>query len=162
DAVHGNEPGDLYLVPPPRRPYASEIGADPGRLRIGLLTRSPYGDTHHECVGAAEAAARLLASLGHIVEPGWPEALFDAEVPRQTGALWSVMTAKDVLELATMLGRPVTADDVEPYTWASAERARRYSGADYLLADEMQQLYARRLSAWWSSDFDLLLTPTST
>jgi amidase len=161
DAVHGNEPGDLYTLPPPARPYAAEVGADPGRLRIGLLTRAPFGDTPRACVDAAESAARLLTSLGHIVEPDWPAALFDADVPRQTGALWSVMTAKDVLELAALLGRPVTADDVEPYTWATAERARRYSGADYLLATEVQQDYARRVASWWSSGDQLLLTPTA-
>ena len=162
DAVHGNEPGDLYLLAPPPRAYAADVGADPGRLRIGLLTRSPFGDTHRECVAAADAAARLLASLGHRVEPAWPEGLFDPEMPRQTGALWSVMTAKDLLDLAALLGRPVTAEDVEPYTWATAERAKRYSGADYLLASEAQQAYARRVASWWSTGYDLLLTPTAT
>jgi amidase len=161
DLVHGSAPGDLYSLPPPARSYASEVGADPGRLRIGVLTRAPFGDTHPECVAAAESAARMLASLGHRVEPAWPEALFDVEVPRQTGALWSVMTAKDLLELAQLIGRPVTADDVEPYTWATAERAKRYSGADYLLASEVQQLYALRVAAWWSTGYDLLLTPTA-
>jgi amidase len=162
DAVHGNEAGDLYLLAPPPHAYAADVGADPGRLRIGLLTRAPFGDTHRECVAAADAAARLLTSLGHRVEPAWPEGLFDPEMPRQTGALWSVMTAKDLLDLAALLGRPVTAEDVEPYTWATAERAKRYSGADYLLASEAQQAYARRVASWWSTGYDLLLTPTAT
>jgi amidase len=162
DAVHGNEPGDLYVLAPPARPYATEVGADPGRLRIGLLTRAPYGDVHAECVAAAEAAARLLGSLGHTLEPAWPPALFDEQMPRRTQALWSVGSAKDLLDLAEMLGRPVTADDVEPYTWATAEYAKRFSGADYLLASEAQQEYAARVARWWTTGYDLLLTPTAT
>ena len=162
DAVHGNEAGDLYLLPPPARPYASEVGADAGRLRIGLLTRAPYGDVHAECVAAVESAARLLAGLGHTLEPAWPEALFDEQVPRRTQALWAVGTAKDLLDLAEMLGRPVSAADVEPYTWATAAYAARFSGADYLLASEIQQEYALRIARWWATGYDLLLTPTST
>jgi amidase len=162
DAVHGVEPGDLFILAPPARPYAAEVGTLPGRLRIGLLTRAPMGDVQAECVAGAETAARLLGSLGHTVEAAWPEALFDEQVPRLTGALWSVSTAKDLLDLAALLGRPVTADDVEPYTWATAEHAKRYSGADYLLASEVQQEYAGRVARWWASGYDLLLTPTST
>ena len=38
DAVHGPAPGDPYVAPPPERPYIEEVGADPGKLRIGLIT----------------------------------------------------------------------------------------------------------------------------
>jgi amidase len=51
---------------------------------------------------------------------------------------------------------------VEPYTWATVELAKRFSGADYALACEVQQEYAARVARWWSSGYDLLLTPTST
>ncbi|MGH7790594.1 MAG: amidase, partial [Candidatus Binatia bacterium] len=60
DCVHGAAPGDLYVAPPPARPYAQEVGAAPGRLRIGLLTRAPHAETHAQCVAAADGAARLL------------------------------------------------------------------------------------------------------
>jgi amidase len=106
DAVHGNEPGDLYVLAPPARPFAQEVGADPGRLRIGLLSHAPNASVHAECVAAVESAARLLAELGHSVEPAWPEALFDEEVPRRTGALWAVGLAVVLLRVAEMLGRP--------------------------------------------------------
>jgi amidase len=38
DAVAGSMPGDLFVAPPPHRPYREEPGRDPGRLRVGLLT----------------------------------------------------------------------------------------------------------------------------
>jgi amidase len=162
DAVRGNEPGDLYVLAPPARPYAVEAGTPPAALRIGLLTRAPHAELHPECAAAADAAARLLTDLGHTVEPAGPQALFDPDVARRTGALWAVDTAKDMLVLAEQLGRPLTADDVEPYTWATAELAKRFSGAGYLHALELQQEYAARVAAWWRTGFDLLLTPTTT
>jgi amidase len=39
DAAAGEMPGDPYVAPPAARPYATQVGADVGRLRIGLLPR---------------------------------------------------------------------------------------------------------------------------
>ena len=38
DACAGPAPGDPYTAPPPARPWRDEVGADPGRLRIGFRT----------------------------------------------------------------------------------------------------------------------------
>ncbi len=68
-------PGEPYVAPARARAYTEELGADPGRLRIGLMTSPPGAqfEAHPDCVAAAEAAARLLESLGHHVEPGYPD-----------------------------------------------------------------------------------------
>ncbi len=109
----------------------------------------------------SSARREHLAALGHHVEAGWPEALFDADIGPRTAALWAVDTAHCVADVARLLGRPVTADDVEPYTWATAEYAKRFSGAEYVDALCAQQDYAVRVARWWSGGWDLLLTPTS-
>src|SRR5437016_272221 len=59
DVLAGYEPGDPHTAPPPRRPFAAERGADPGRLRIGILVRLPgeIAPTHPDCRAAAESAA---------------------------------------------------------------------------------------------------------
>ena len=44
DATSGPDLGDPYWAPPPARPFLAEVGADPGRLRIGYTTRTPDGD----------------------------------------------------------------------------------------------------------------------
>ena len=82
DMAAGPCPGDLHTPPQPLRPYRQEVGADPGRLRVGLLTSAPDPAvaTHPECVVAAEGAARLLQSLGHRVEPQYPPALADPDI----------------------------------------------------------------------------------
>ena len=70
DAIAGPEPTSPYWAPPPARPFAAEVGAPPGRLRIAL-TKRPFVTTvapHADCAAAADDAARLLADLGHDVE----------------------------------------------------------------------------------------------
>src|SRR3954452_13386961 len=68
DATAGPGPGDLAVAPPPRRPFVDEVGADAGRLRIGVLAKNPNGELHADCVAAVRAAATLLESLGHDVD----------------------------------------------------------------------------------------------
>ena len=71
DAVHGPAAGEPYFAPAPTGPYSDDVGADPGRLRIGLLVTAEAAgvEVHHDCVVAAAEAGRLLESLGHVV---WP------------------------------------------------------------------------------------------
>ena len=47
DCVNGPMTGDPYVAPPPSRPYAAEVGADPGSLRVGFVERQPDGEALH-------------------------------------------------------------------------------------------------------------------
>jgi amidase len=161
-------PGDPYTAPPPTRPYASEVGADPGRLRIGLRTTSPaaMAETDPECVAAAEDAARLLESLGHTVEPVSPAALDETEL---LGLFLVVLTTHvmwDVGELARIAGREIGPDDVEPLTWTYYEMGKEHTALAYLNAITEAHRWTRRVASWFSgpreptTGFDVLLTPT--
>ena len=44
DVMAGYETGDPYWAPPPERPFAEEVGAEPGALRIALTTTPPLID----------------------------------------------------------------------------------------------------------------------
>src|SRR5205085_1876118 len=72
--------------------YVEEVGADPGRLRIGLMTAPPgeQFETHPECVAAAEVTARALERLGHSVEPTRPDAIDDPEYVETFLLRWTV------------------------------------------------------------------------
>ena len=77
DVIAGYEPGDPWWMPSPERPFADEVGEEPGRLRIAFTSTPPY-DTpvDPDCVRAVESAATLLARLGHeVVEatPPWTD-----------------------------------------------------------------------------------------
>jgi len=139
------------------------VGADPGHLRIGILTAVPGGASvvHPDCVAAAEATGRLLESHGHTVEVSYPTALDD---PAYTGhfiTMWAAGNAWSLDYWGRKVGRPVTEADVEPLTWALAEIGRGTTAADWLTAREWLQANARASAAWWADDgFDLLLTTT--
>ncbi|HVA41968.1 MAG TPA: amidase, partial [Acidimicrobiales bacterium] len=162
DAVAGPVPGDPYAAPPPARPYREEVGADPGRLRIGVQTTAPGGvATHSDCVTAAEAAGRLLESLGHRVEASRIPALDHPDYSQKFVLVWSSGTAYDLDHYwPSRLGRSITQDDVEPLTWALAELGRSHSAADFLAAREWLQSNSRQVAAWFEDGYDLLVTPT--
>jgi amidase len=161
DAVHGNEPGDLFVQVPPARPYRDELGADPGPLRVGLLTHARGATVHPECRAAAERTARRLEALGHRVEPAWPSALFEEERALRTLAFGPLEYRMCLRTLASLLGRAARRDDVEPYLWTLAGlEAPAVTAEDYLEAAEWRQGWASRVAAWWAGGFDLLLTPT--
>ena len=162
DAVHGMEPGDPYTAPDPARPYLDELGADPGRLRIGLMTQSPGGavTVHPDCVAAAEAAGALLESLGHSLEVSHPKALDDPDYTGHFITNWAAGAAWNLDYWSRRTGTDVTQADVEPLTWALAEVGRSGSAADWLWAREWLQVNARDIAAWWTEGHDLLVTPT--
>jgi amidase len=162
DVASGPCPGDLHAPPLPARPYLQEVGADPGGLRIGLMTSAPDPSvpTDPECVAAAEETARLLESLGHSVEPAYPAALADPEISRAFLPCYGTWTATELEWWGQLLGRPLTQDDVEPHTWAVAEVGRGVSGVQFVAALEAVHQYSARVQRWWTEGWDLLLTPT--
>jgi amidase len=163
DAVHGPVPGDPYAAPPPARPYIEEVGADPGRMRIGLMTTPPGGafDTHPECVAAAESAAAALEELGHHVEPSHPKEMDDPEQVPNFLVRWTAGVDWNLKYWSAKIGRELGKDDVEPCTWVLAEQGRTHSAGDLMRALELSEASSRRVAAWWADDgFDLLLTPT--
>ena len=164
DALHGDVPGQLLVAPPPAGRYVDEVGADPGRLRIGLLADSAVFDgappTDPDCVAGARQTAALLESLGHQVEPAWPGALLDMKARRATGATWAGGGANEYNLFVAQTGREPTEEDVEPFTWARWQRAQTISLREYLNAANAQQEWALDVVHWWS-EYDLLLTPTT-
>ena len=162
DAIAGRMPGDPYSAPPPARPYVREVGAAPGRLRIGVHITPPggLGACHPEAVAAAGRAAALLSSLGHHVDEAHPEALDDPDVARHFSTMYATNTAWLLDQLETYTGRAVTADDVDSLNWALAELGRACPATQLLDTIHWLHGYTRRVASWWESGFDLLLTPT--
>lgn len=160
DAVRGPGVGDTVIAPAPQRPYVGELGVDPGRLRIGLLDHRPLGgELHSDCVDATRAAAALLESLGHRVEPGFPAVLADADFPRRFAAQWATNMGVAVARIEATLGRPLAEHEVEPVDWAQAQYARHVNAVDFALSLAATVEFRRQAQGWWA-DHDLLLTPT--
>jgi amidase len=160
--LEGYVTGDYYTAPPPARPYLDEVGDATARLRIGIRTEAPaaVAPTDPACVAATEDAARLLESLGHTVEVASPAALDEAALIEAFSTIMFAALGAEILDIEALLGRPVTADDVEALTWMYVEMSRTITGAAYVQALHEAQRWTRRAVSWWADGFDLLLTPT--
>lgn len=163
DAVAGKGVGDPSWAPPPARPYAEEVGADPGSLRIGWVSEPPDGSatTDPEVALAVGRTAAALEGLGHRVERAFPASLADPSTVGHFLTCFGAWTAREIDRIGEMIGEPVTADGVETGTWAVAEMGRSVTAAQYLAGLEGLHASARATISWWEVDgFDLLLTPT--
>jgi amidase len=149
DVMAGYETGDPYWAPAPERPFAEEVGADPGRLRVGLTTTPPIeAPVAAECVSAARDAAALLEELGHLVEEATPP-WRDAELLAMFMKVWAVIPA--------LYDRP--AELFEPETRALVDAASQLNAVDYVRATAGLRELTRRIVGFLA-DYDLLLTPT--
>ena len=164
DVTSGYLAGDPFTAPPPTRPFATEVGADPGRLRVGFMARTPVGFSglHDECRQAVVATAHLLESLGHHVEEAHPQSIDQmADAPMEafvgvagSGVAWMLD------RWSRITGREIGPDDVEPYTWALVQLSKDLTGSQLLEALEAIIAAGRSFAGWWDEGYDLLVTPT--
>src|ERR1700726_1824998 len=158
DAVHGSEPSSPYVAPPPERPFAEEVGRDPGRLRIAFTDKSPYGDAiDPEIAVAVRDVATLLAGFGHHVEERAPILAADPAVVMAT--IVSANTGLAVQIAEQQFGRAMTDRDFERLTLATARNAQKATAADYVAAQQSAFQISRGLAAFFQT-CDVFLCPT--
>jgi amidase len=161
DAISAVMPGEPYYPPPLPGPLAAEVGRDPGSLRVGFLDRAPgdYYLNDPECSEAVGAAARLLESLGHRVEPGGPAAMFDPEFGKHFVTVIAADTALFFRDVEALLGRPIADDEVETRNARYREAGNAIDAPTYLAARAGIGTWSRRMAEWWQQ-YDVLVTPT--
>jgi amidase len=161
DVISAPMPGDPYYAPPLPRPLAQEVGADPGRLRIGVLDRpgvEGYLDDP-QCRAAVANAASLLESLGHHLDQSAPAAMFEQEFLRHFTAIIAADTEATLQAFEMLLGRPIGEDEIEPRNAAHRRAGKQLGAVHYLQSRAWLGMWTRRMAEWWNS-YDLLLTPT--
>jgi amidase len=154
-------PGEPYYAPPLPRSLGQETGADPGRLRIGVLGR-PGGEGYlddPQCRAAVSAAGRLLESLGHHVEESAPAAMFEPEFARHFNSVIAADAEVTFQAFETQLGRPIGEEEIEPRNAGYRRAAVALGATAYLQSRGWIGRWARRMAHWWN-DHDLLVTPT--
>jgi len=151
--------GDPYFLSPPERPYLDEVRRDPGKLRIAynrgaLLTGAPETEVSF----AVDAAAKLLASLGHDVE--------EVQLPFEFGAASaaggvcvSTATAVYIDAEGERRGRPVQEGEVEALTWRLYEQGKRHTSSDFARAVAFIHRFGRALGEFMQG-YDVLMTST--
>jgi amidase len=161
DVISNPMPGDPYYAPPLPRLLAREVGADPGRLRIGVLDQ-PGAEGYladPQCSAAVASAASLLESLGHHVEQSAPAAMFEPEFLGHFNAIIAADVEATMQAFGMLLGRPIGDDEIEPRNAAYRRAGKQLSAVAYLNSRAWFGMWARRMADWWISH-DLLVTPT--
>jgi amidase len=159
DAIAGPDIGDPYSAPPLSGALADQIGADPGRLHIAFTAAAPTGGpVHPDCVAAVQDAAALCAELGHEVTEAAPT-LDGERLVHSFTAVWAAGTAWTIDSIAQTTGLKPTPEQFERFTWHLAERGRRITASEYLLAVQALQLVGREI-ARFQQTYDVWLTPT--
>jgi len=159
DVASGPDVGDPYCAPPPVRPFISEVGANPGRLRIAYATTAVTGTVAHaDCVSAVHDAAALCADLGHEIVEAAPEVAGDL-LMQPFITMLTAQVARVIDDAALLTGQTPTPDQFEPFTWALYEMGRQQSASAYLLAVTALQRLSRDIARFFLN-FDVWLTPT--
>src|SRR5450631_2604373 len=142
DVMTGNQPGDMYTLPPlpPGETFLAFAGRPPGRLRIGRTLQHPIegAAVHPDCVAAYEDASTLLASLGHEVEdmdmPFGPDAVPAFET------VWYAMATLAPVD-------PAREDRLLPFTAYMRQRGQQTGAADLIFAQAYLQIVVRQALA---------------
>jgi Asp-tRNA(Asn)/Glu-tRNA(Gln) amidotransferase A subunit family amidase len=113
---------------------------------------------HPDCITALEAAAHLLEDLGHEVVEADPPIDMD-RFHEDFWALLAANTAADLIELEQGFGRPMSGQDLEPWTLGLAARAARQDVGAFALAFRNLWRLHRPMGAFLTQ-YDALLTPT--
>ena len=150
DEISGPDPLSWSNAPAPDRPFADEVGADPGQLRIGLLTRAPLDMAVAPApLEAVAVAGRLLESLGHHVAPIEFE-LFPAE---------QLIDFLNIVNAGMADYPEVDFERVEPHNQVAYATGRGVDSIAFLHSLGRLQRFSRQLVAHWGREFDLLVTP---
>ncbi len=159
DVITGSALGDPYSAALPARPFAEEIGADPGRTRVTLLERPPFpGATDPRVQAVADRTAQAFETLGHDVQLGLLS--FDPEVMRRSiSVIHAVDNAATFNWLLVELGRRPEPDELDPVTWDMLNEGLELTAVDHLSA--VSDLHAQtRLAARVFERCDVVLCAT--
>jgi amidase len=151
DILSRPDPLAWWSPPAKERPFAHEVGADPGRLRVAVNTVSALGvEVAPEPLAAVEHAVALLETLGH-------------QVVRLDGDLFDPAGLGDFLNVMNsgMASYPdLDPERIEPHNRAALEAARSLDSLAYAHSMAALQLLSRPIVARFDDEFDLLVTPT--
>lgn len=149
DLISGPDPLQWFNAPAPDRPFLSEVGADPGHLRVGLMEDNPLGfEVDEACTAAVRAAAAALESAGHHVE------VVKYQVPE------AFLVAFLNVVNSGLADYDVDWEKTEPHIRESRKAGQAIDSLTYVESVHELQRWSREFVSQWGRDFDVLLTPT--
>ena len=166
DATAGPDAGPPYFAPPPKEPFLSQVGKDPGRLRIGYTDEFILETTlDADCKKGLIETIKLCESFGHQVADIKPE--LDEIKKRFSGEQISraliVLVFGEIRafleDSALALGRRLSRRDFEAITWMIYLLGTQYKAAELSRAMNLLQMLGREIGELFTR-YDVVLTPT--
>lgn len=141
DVTAGADLGAPFYPPPPTRPFAEEVGAEPGRLRIAFSDQPILATpVHSECAAAVRQVASICEDLGHQVEEAKP--LVDGEeFQRNFTTIWMGMVSWMMRDWERRTGRKLEKELFEEHTWKMYSLDEKKRPSDFLLAVHDMQVF---------------------
>ena len=159
DATAGPDPGAFSTPPLPERPFAQEVGAPPGKLRIAFARTPVIAEKFDpQVVSALDDTVKLLESLGHELVEAKP-ALDGAAFSYALLIVIAAETAADIAELAHVMGREPRSGELELATRGLRKVGHALTAAELSEAVRTLRMQAR-IAGEFMQRYDVLLTPT--
>jgi amidase len=159
DATAGPDVGVPYYAVPSARPFLSEVGTNPGKLRIAFTSEPFLGDTvDKDCVKGLETTARLCQNLGHEVVEGAP-GIDGKAFASAFMTIVCVETRATIEGAEVLLNRRASFRDFEPSTWALGLLGKQCRAPEFSKSLNLAQVTARQIGEFFT-EYDVLLTPT--
>jgi len=150
DVICGPDDGQWYNAPAPERPFSTEVNANPGRLRVGLLDEAPFGlPVDDACAQAVHEAGAALEQLGHDVFPTTftvPDEFLSAFL--------------DIANSGLADYDGIDWERAEPHIRANHQAAVGVNSLAYVRAVHLLQRLSGPIVSRWGTEFDVMLTPT--
>ncbi|MCU4492482.1 amidase [Acinetobacter guillouiae] len=158
DATQGSDRTALFNIQSPTERYLDIIEKAPKRLRIGFSTVSPIGTkVSKDAVQAIQKTAKLLESLGHIVEEATPQ-IDGMALAKDFITTWFSQCAYTVNQVKQRFG--ATDQDFELDTLAIAAFGAKASAVDYINNLNNWGVYVARMNHFFER-YDLFLIPST-
>jgi len=152
-----------FGAPPGEEPRAwveRSLDRPPDALRVLVVDRVWWdGAPQPEVAAVLHDAASHLAAIGHRVEQGVLPGC-DEETLRAFETFYASNAHELFVGLGAQRGRAIESHEVEPFTWALAERGAGLRAVERFTAVAALYDMAAEVLAMWS-DCDVVLTPTS-
>jgi amidase len=158
DTIAGADAGAPFAIAAPPISFVEATQLPPRKLRIGFSTQSPLGTpVHPQYIQAVMDAAKLLADLGHDVEPAQPD--IDGHALARTFITMYFGQSAANMERARRINHAGN-HDFELETRILALLGRTLTAGDYVGEHLRWNDYARALGRFHET-YDAYLTPTA-
>jgi amidase len=160
DCVSHPQIGDPFVIPKPAEPYATLARKKADKLRIGLVLTELLGvKIDPEVAKAVEATGKVLAQMGHTVEPTTAD-VGGIDTLRAVNHLFFFAFDARLEGYAKRTGQTIGPDTLEPVILSIYEWAKTITPAQFMAALSAANV-ARRKMAQVYARYDIMLSPTT-